>query len=583
MMASDNNESGSGKGLGPWFGSAIATALVGAVFSIVILTLIVANYVQGRIRETGFEKRLENMKIEITKDSVDKETLADEIRLFDLEFRESRLPRADFTRTGGYLLLGALAVFVLGVKWADIIRKKVQVPQPMQAGAGEQVRQAALARWSVAGALIVAGIVVVFLLVVPDVDFSTEDKVDDSYPTWAEISRNWHRFRGPQGAGIITDPNIPDDWEGKTGKGILWKTPVPVVGDNSPVVWGDRVFLSGGDPNVYKVFCFDALGGTLLWTGDVERTKPKPGEDEFEVMEDTGYAACTMATDGRRVYVIFTTGDVACFDFKGRKLWTKPLGLPDNVYGYASSLETYRNMLLIQFDQADAESEISKLIALDGPTGRIVWEAKRPVGNSWSTPILAQTETGSQIIAAADPWVIAYEPNSGDEIWRAECLAGDIASSPIYANGMTFVIEPYSKIAAIKTDGKGDVTKTHIAWSVDEPGPDICSPIGNDKFVFILNSDGLALCFDAADGKTLWEEDIRADFLASPSLVNGKLYLLTEKGVMIIAEPMPKYRELTRCELGEKCHASPAFVNGRIYIRGADNLYCIGKETSDRP
>jgi len=578
MVDPNNNNSANARIESPWCRSAVATALIGAIFSIIILTLIVANYVQGRVREIGIEKRLENLKIEIREDSVDKQALIDEIRLLDIEFRRSRLPRPNFARTGGYLLLVSLAVFVLGIMWADTLKKKMQVPKPQQGDTGEQVRQAALARWSVAAALALAGLVVLLLVVIPHVDFSTTDAADASYPTQQEIRQNWHRFHGPEGAGITADANTPDDWDGKSGRGILWKTRVPVIGHNSPIVWGDRVFLSGGDPNQLNVFCFDAASGNLLWTGDVKRTLPRSEEEEFEPMEDTGFAASTMATDGKRVYAIFVTGDLACFDFSGRNLWTKSLGISDNMYGYASSLEVFRDMVIVQYDQGDSESGKSRLFAFDGSSGRMVWEAKRPVANSWSSPIVAQTETGFQIITAADPNVMAFDPNTGAEIWRAELLAGDVAASPIYAKGLAFFVEPYSKIAAIRTDGKGDVTKTHIAWSVDEPGPDICTPVTNGEYVFVLNSDGLALCFNASDGKTLWEEDIRDDFLPSPSLVGDKLYLLTEKGAMIIAEAMPKYKELKRCELGERCHASPAFANGRIYIRGVENLYCIGKE-----
>ncbi|HLB72602.1 MAG TPA: PQQ-binding-like beta-propeller repeat protein [Sedimentisphaerales bacterium] len=578
MVSHGNNDSRKALSASLWHKAAVSTALIGAVFSIVILTLIAANYVQGRVYESRIEKRLETLKIEIGKDSVDKQALTDEIRFADIEFRRSRLPRANFTRMGAYLLLASLAVFLLAVKLADTLRKKMPIPQSQQAGGSEQIHQAALARWSVAGALILAGVVVLFLVVSPHVDFGAAEVVDASYPTQQEIRRNWHRFRGPEGAGITADANIPDQWDGKSGQGILWKAKVPAKGNNSPIVWGDRVFLSGGDPNRLNVFCFDAASGNLLWTGDVKRTLPKSKDEEFNVMEDTGFAASSMATDGKRVYAIFVTGDLACFDFSGRSLWTKSLGIPDNTYGYASSLDAFRNMVIVQYDQGDAESGKSRLFAFDGLSGRIVWEAKRPVANSWCSPILAQTETGIQIIAAADPNVMAFDPNTGAEIWRAECLAGDIAASPIYAKGLAFVAEPYSKIAAIRTNGKGDVTKTHVAWSVDEPGPDICSPVSNGEYVFVLNTDGLALCFNAQDGKKLWEEDIREDFFASPSIVGDELYLLTEKGVMIIAEAMPKYKELKRCELGERCHASPAFVNGRIYIRGVENLYCIGYE-----
>jgi len=582
MTASNNNDSNQTAPATIWRQSALATAIIGAVFSIVILTLITANYIQGRVRETRLEKKLEIMKLQMADDAADKQALSEEIRLADIEFRRSRLPRPTFTRMGGYLLLGSLAVFVLGIKWADTLRKNMPIPQSNQPGAAEQVRQAALARWSVAGALTLAGAVVLFLVLSPYVDFSADDAdvADAPPPTRHQI---WHRFHGLEGAGLTTDANIPDQWDGKSGQGILWKAKVPVTGHNSPIVWGDRVFLSAGDPNRLNVFCFDAASGNLLWTGDVKRTLPKTEEEEFDVMEDTGYAASTMATDGKRVYAIFITGDLACFDFSGRKLWTKSLGIPDNTYGYASSLETFRNTVIVQYDQGDSESGKSRLFAFDGASGRRVWEAKRPVANSWSSPIVAQTETGIQIITAADPNVMAFDPNTGEEIWRAELLAGDVAASPIYAKGLAFVVEPYSKIAAIRTNGKGDVTETHIAWSVDEPGPDICTPVTNGEYVFVLNSDGLALSFNVPDGKKLWEADIREDFLPSPSIVGDKLYLLTEKGVMIIAEAMPKYKELKRCELGERCHASPAFANGRIYIRGVENLYCIGKETPKEP
>ena len=177
---------------------------------------------------------------------------------------------------------------------------------------------------------------------------------------------------------------------------------------------------------------------------------------------------------------------------------------------------------------------------------------------------------------SSSPALIAYNPTDGTELWRVNCLTGDIAPSPIYANGLVFVIEPYSKLVAIKADGKGDVTKTHIAWVSEEGGPDICSPVSNGELIFTLATEGLLECYNVSDGKKLWEKDLQEYFLASPSLVGNNLYLLSEKGNMFIAEFGPEYKELAKCELGEKCHASPAFADGRIYIRGINNLYCIG-------
>jgi len=155
-------------------------------------------------------------------------------------------------------------------------------------------------------------------------------------------------------------------------------------------------------------------------------------------------------------------------------------------------------------------------------------------------------------------------------------LGADVAPSPIYANGLIFAIEPYTKLVAIRPDGHGDVTKTHIAWSIEESAPDICSPVSNGELIFLLTTDGLLTCLQVTDQTKLWEEDLREDFRASPTLIDNRLYLLSEKGVMFIVEAATEYKELARCELGERCHASPAFANRRIYIRGLKNLYCIG-------
>ena len=238
----------------------------------------------------------------------------------------------------------------------------------------------------------------------------------------------------------------------------------------------------------------------------------------------------------------------------------------------------YRNLLLIQYDQGAAEDEKSKLIALDGFSGQIVWETKRPVPNSWSSPIVFQIGNQHQVVACGEPWVVAYDPaNNGAELWRAKCLGGEMAPSPIYANGLVFAIEPYTKLVAIRPDGRGDVTKTHIAWSIEDGTPDICSPVSNGELIYLLTSEGLLICYKVTDGTKLWEKDLEKNFYASPSLVGDSLYLLSEKGTMFIVEAGPEYKELARCELGEECRASPAFADGRIYIRGQENLYCIGK------
>ena len=570
MVATSNKDNASDQvpATSTWYPCAVTTAILSGVFSIVVLTFLLLNYGRSKMVGTPEETKLTELRSEL-RNKPDDQQLLSQIRQFDLEFRAKHIRALDRALKGGYLLLGGVVVFIISLRFAIEFKKKPPAPQPGADQLKEQVTNAKFARWAVTGGLAVLVLGSLFMVTRPQIDFAKSGTANrNSFTEWAS-------FRGPNGAGISAYTNVPSSWDGKTAQGILWKTEIPLPGNNSPVVWGDRVFLSGADPNNRQVFCFDASTGQLLWKGDVLGLTKKD-EEPLQMSEETGYAAPTVATDGRHVCAIFPTGDIACFDFTGKKVWEQNLGRPDSAYGYASSLAVYKNMFLIQYDQGGVEDEKSNMIALDGFSGRNVWQTKRPVGNSWSSPIVAKVGEQLQIITCADPWVIGYNPSDGTELWRVKCLSGDIAPSPSYANGLVFVIEPYSKVVAIKPDGKGDVTKTNVAWVNDEGGPDICSPLSNDKYVFLMATEGLLQCLNFSDGKKVWEKDLQEYFLASPSLVGDKLYLLSEKGVMYIAEAGAEYKQLAKCELGEKCFASPAFADGRIYIRGIKNLYCIG-------
>ena len=558
-----------------WYQCAVATAIVSAIFSLIVCVFMVLNYGHSRIVGTREETELANLKLQI-RNRPDDQQLLSQIRELDLKTRQQRIRGLDRSRKGGYLLLGGVVVLLVSLKSAGTFKKNPPIPRLGADKFNEQFRRAMFARWAVTGGLVVLGLAALFLAVRPQIDFRDTSAAGASFSSMDEINKNWPGFRGPGGAGISAYTNVPANWNGKTSDGILWKTKVPLPGYNSPVVWGDRVFISGGDPNGLQVFCFDALSGKHLWSDDVTRAPQKRDEEPFEAKEDTGFAAPTVATDGRRVYAIFATGDIGCFDFNGRKVWEKNLGTPDSAYGYASSLAMYRNLLLIQYDQGAVEDEKSELIAVDGFSGRIVWRTKRPVGNSWSSPIVASIGNQFQVITCGDPWVVAYNPAKGEELWRAKCLSGDVAPSPIYANGLVFAIEAYTQLVAIRPEGRGDVTETHIAWRNEDGGPDICSPVSNGELIFMLSTEGLLGCYKVSDGTRVWEHDLQKYFRASPSLVGNSLYLLSEKGTMFIVEAGAEYKELAKCELDEDCNASPAFADGRIYIRGVKNLYCIG-------
>jgi outer membrane protein assembly factor BamB len=556
----------------PWYRSAMATAVISGIFALTVLSIIIINYVQEIVVDIKLENKLQELQTEV-KNRPNDEQLLSQIRQLDLQFRQNQIRRLDRSSKGSYLLLGGMAIFLISIKLADKFNKKMPTPGVSSNKSSEQLRLAMFGRFSIAAGAIIISSTALFFATRPKIDFLQAQSISASWPSMEEVHKNWPSFRGPEGLGISAYTYIPEKWDAKTNEGILWKTKVPLPGNNSPVVWGSRIFLSGGDPNELGVFCFDTDSGKLLWTGQVTQTV---GKEPLDIMEDTGYSAPTVATDGRRVYAIFVTGDVGCFNYNGRKVWEKSLGIPDSAYGYASSLAMYRNLLLIQYDQGMSEDQTSAMIALDGSTGRVAWQTKRPVGGSWSSPIVAAVGEQYQLITCSDPLVIAYDPANGTELWRADCLGADTAPSPIYANGLVFAIEPYSRLLAIKPEGRGDVTETHIAWTIEEGGPDICSPVSNGEFIFLLATDGMLSCFRLKDQKRIWEKDLGEYFLASPSLVGNKLYLLSEKGTTYIVEVADEYKEITKCELGERCHASPAFADGRIYIRGIENLYCIG-------
>jgi len=559
-----------------WYTTAVRTAFVAGALALIVAVLLLANAYRMKVTDIRDENALAELKLQATRRGAD-EGLVEKIRQADLRNRRNRFRHLELSHRGSRLLLGSLVVFFAAVKWAHTLKKKLPHPRLTPGQEEVQMRQAVLARRAVFVAIV--GFCLVSLAVALKREIKhAPDKASSRYPTMEEVYRNWPAFRGPEGSGVSAYANIPDKWDAESGQGILWKTPVPLEGHNSPVLWGDRIFLTGADAKtyVYKVYCFDANSGKLLWTGDVPNAVGADGEP-LEVMEDTGLAACTGVTDGRRVYVIFATGNVAAFDYDGNRVWLRKLGVPDSVYGYASSLAIFQDKVIVQFDQATADDGLSRVIALDSFTGRTVWETKRPVGNSWSSPIVAKVQDNWRLFTAADPWVIAYDPATGTEIWRADCVMGDVAPSPIYANGFVFAVEPYSRLVAIRTGGKGNVTETHIAWFAEDDIPDICSPVSNGELVWILTTDGLLTCYKVADGKKLWDHEFeRTTFNASPGLVGDKLYLLTVKGVVYIIEAGDEFREITTCRVGGKCYASPVFGDGRIYIRTTQNLFCIG-------
>jgi len=386
---------------------------------------------------------------------------------------------------------------------------------------------------------------------------------------------SWPRFRGPQGSGIAPFRGLPLTWNARTGENIVWRTRLPLPGANSPVIWGKRVFVTGANASRREVYCLDAETGELLWATPV-------GEgctgDLPHIHRMTGYAAPTGTTDGHFVYEVFPTGHVVALNFGGQPAWQRRSDMSEDIYGHASSLVLCRGLLLVQIDLGKPNIGLSHMAALDKHTGKTVWDIRRPVQGSWTTPIVIDIGKREELITSAKPWVIAYDPVSGREYWRLRCVEGDSAPSPIYANGQVYVANIYASLVAIRPGGEGNVTETHVSWSAGGALPDICSPLSDGELVFVLSTHGVFSCYDADDGRLLWSQGLRRRFRSSPSLVGDRVYLFSEQGESVVVAADREYRHLATGRLGEAIYSSPGFASGRMYVRGQQHLFCIGSQ-----
>lgn len=581
---------------------AVPSAVVAGLFSALVCALLLWDYSRRSPDDPLESPSYQELKAQLSQ-SPDDEGLKQRIRRLDWRLRQEYFGHRAFSAFGAWLLLGGAVCCLIAAKAAATLRRRLPDPGPATTPQDFETRWTRVARWSVAALTAVLVAVALGLGTAAQTPLPRSEAelaglakpaaaVGPAYPTAEQLRRSWPRFRGPQGAGISAYDNVPTAWHEATGKGIVWKTEVPLPGKNSPVVWGDRVVLSGATEELRQVYCFETGSGKLLWRRDARGT-PQSTHTPPKVSQDTGYAAPTVTTDGRRVFAMFANGDVVAFDFSGNPAWSRSLGIPDNTYGHAASLTMFQDLLLIQFDQGSRKDDKSKLLALEGATGKTAWETPRKVPNSWGSPIVIRHQGRDQVVTCADPWVIAYRPQDGQELWRVKCLTGDCGVSPVFADGAVHAGNEYCTWFAIRADGKGDVTETHVLWTAEDGLPDVCSPLVTDDYLFLLASFGSLTCYDVTDGEMLWYEDFDASFVSSPSMAGRRVYLFgqvqkeeeDEEGLPLLAcktwvlQPgREACKTVGECYLDEDCVTSPAFQDGRIYIRGEKHLYCLGEK-----
>ena len=369
------------------------------------------------------------------------------------------------------------------------------------------------------------------------------------------------------GQGVSYNRNIPVDWDGASGKNVIWKVQLSKPGNNSPVIWKDKLYLAGADNQGRMIYCLDRNSGNILWQKEVKDIPGSPATVP-KATEDAGLSAPTVTTDGTKVYVIYANADIAAFTSSGNLVWGRNLGLPDNHYGYASSPIIWNNKLFIQFDS----NKGGRLMALNSQTGETIWDTKRNVKISWSSPILAEIGGKFQLVLAADPLVAGYDIETGKELWSLECMMGEMGASPAFSDGLVFAANEYARLVAIKPGPSAS-----IVWEHDEYLPEVPSPVASDGLLFVATTYGVLVCYDAKNGTKYWEKEFSYGFFSSPVIADGKLYVSDLHGITHILKVSKTAELIGEPQLGERITATPAFSDGRIYIRGELNLYCMGQ------
>jgi len=383
---------------------------------------------------------------------------------------------------------------------------------------------------------------------------------------------NWPRWRGPQQDGHSADANLPVKWNDSN---VVWKTQLPGSGQSSPIIWGQRIFLTAalerGRERV--VFCVDRGTGKIQWQQTAWKGEPE------KIHEMNGWASASCVTDGQIVIAFFGRGGLHAYTVEGKPLWSHDLGKFESPWGTAAC-PVLVDDLVVQNCDADADAY---LIAFDKRTGKQVWRTKRRDHRGWSTPIVIQAGARRELVLNGHEGVQAYDPATGRELWFCQSFNGRGEPTVTPAGGLLCVVNGLAgDIYSVRPGGDGDVTSTHMAWHTPRNGGRDCpSPIIVGQFVIVCDRSGVATCYDVADGRIYWKGRLSSETKGSPIVAGGLVYLLNEAGTTVVIKPGPKLEIVAENALSagkdEIFRASLTPSDGQFFARSTTVLYCIGK------
>ena len=420
---------------------------------------------------------------------------------------------------------------------------------------------------------------------------------------------NWPQWRGPGGSGVSTEKNLPTEWS--ETKNVQWKTEIPGRGHSSPIIWGRKIFLTtslegpivpgakavthlrhgqvyvhpdsvGGDHSyTIKVLCLDRETGKILW----EKTAYEGPVYDDRHRKNT-FASATPVTDGKYVWTLFDAEGVYCYDIDGKLVWKTSLGKFAKMgMGNGMSPVLYENLVILQCDQEDGGPG-SFIAALDKLNGKEVWRAPRTQRKTWATPVLVRTPQRTELIASGAESTVSYDPATGKELWRSEGVISHAIPSAVTGHDMVFVSGGSSgqpKLAiGIRLGGSGNLNGTpYVVWKYNKGTAYVPSPILYGDYLYLMTDAGIITCLDAKTGEVKYEGGrvpVPATFSSSPVAFDDKILLTSEDGDTFVIKAGPAHEVLRANSLGEPVYASIAIGGGKLFIRGAKHLYCIGKK-----
>jgi outer membrane protein assembly factor BamB len=381
------------------------------------------------------------------------------------------------------------------------------------------------------------------------------------------FATDWPQFRGPGGQGVSDEANVPLTWS--ETKNVRWKTAIPGRGWSSPVIQGDRIWLTTATEEGRSLRAISVNVNTGAIEKNVEIFQLK--SPKLLNMKNS-FASPTPVLEGDRVYLHFGAYGTACITQSGEIVWKTKLEYDNGQHGPGGSPIIYDDLLIVSCDGLEAQF----VVALDKATGKVRWKKTREGYQAYTTPLVVNSPSGDQVISPGAFQAIAYEPRTGKEIWRVKYAEGfSNVPRPVYGHGLVFICTGFQEpsLLAVQPDGHGDVTKSKIVWKLDRAIPRTPSPLLVGNELYIVTDNGIATCIDAKTGEELWRARLGGNHSASPVYAGGRIYFLSEEGESVVIAPGRKLQHLATNQIDGPTLASMAISHSSIFIRSQTHLY----------